>query len=60
MPKINLIEIKKVARERLPQGNSVLKTLLDTDDILEWNTENCAKVELLWELVVAAVRESRS
>ncbi|MGP8068856.1 MAG: hypothetical protein ACLP5V_03075 [Candidatus Bathyarchaeia archaeon] len=60
MPKINLIEIKKVARERLPQGSSVLKTLLDTDDILEWNTENCAKVELLWELVVAAVRELRT
>jgi urease accessory protein UreE len=60
LPKINLIEIKKVAREHLPQGSSVLKTLLDTDDVLEWNTENCVKVELLWELVVAAVRELRT
>jgi hypothetical protein len=55
-----MVEIKKTARERLPQGSSVLKTLLGTDDLLEWNTENCAKVELLWELVVEAVRELRT
>jgi urease accessory protein UreE len=60
LPTISLVEIKKLARERLPQGSSVLTTLLDTDDVLEWNTENCIKVELLWELVVAAVRESRT
>ncbi|MGA2310267.1 MAG: hypothetical protein ABSG57_12075 [Candidatus Bathyarchaeia archaeon] len=58
MPKISLVEIKKLARERLPESSSVLKTLLDTPDSLEWNTENCAKVELFWELVVAAVHES--
>jgi len=60
LPTINLVEIKKTARERLPAGSSVVKTLVDMDDVLEWNTENCAKVEMLWELVVAAIREMRT
>ena len=60
MPTINLVEIKKTARDRLPAGSSVLKTLVDMDDVLEWNTENCAKMEMLWELVVAAIREART
>jgi len=58
MPKISLVEIKVLARQHLPQTSSVLKTLLDTPDILDWNAENCAKVELFWELIVAAVLES--
>jgi hypothetical protein len=59
LPTINLVEIKKTARERLPAGSSVLRTLVDMDDVLEWNTENCAKMEMLWELIVAAIREAR-
>jgi len=56
--KISLIDIKRLASERLPRGSSVLKTLLDTPDFLDWNTENVTKVELFWELVVAGVLES--
>jgi hypothetical protein len=60
LPKISLVEIKKLARERLPQDSSVLKTLLDTPDVLDWNAENCTKLEMFWELVVAEVLESRT
>ncbi len=58
--KISLIDIKKLARKRLPQDSSVLKTLLDTPDFLDWNTENCTKLEMFWELIVAAILESRT
>jgi hypothetical protein len=58
--KISLIDIKKLARERLPQSSSVLKMLLDEPDFLDWNTENCTKLEIFWELVVTAVLESRT
>jgi hypothetical protein len=60
LPKISLVEIKKLARERLPQDSSVLKTLIDQPDVLDWNAENCTKLELFWELVVAAVLETRT
>jgi len=33
---------------------------LDTPDVLDWNAENCTKLEMFWELVVAEVLESRT